>query len=181
MSKFCAKGHQMEESWDTCPTCQTTGYQVPAAPPPAKTRLETDSSKDFPGAGSPGASASAGSGAAAGAVPGAGRRTVLISEKRKPPVVGWFVAMSGDQKGEDFRLHDGKNTVGSASDSQVILRDNTVSGQHASIRYEDGKFLLTDLDSSNGTYLNDRKVVREELKDNDEIRFGEVIVKFKRL
>ena len=89
--------------------------------------------------------------------------------------------MSGDQKGEDFRLHDGKNTVGSASDSQVILRDNTVSGQHASIRYEDGKFLLTDLDSSNGTYLNDRKVVREELKDNDEIRFGEVIVKFKRL
>jgi hypothetical protein len=177
MSKFCAKGHQMEESWDTCPTCQTTGYQVPAPPPPAKTRLETDTSKDFPGAGSAGASASAGSGAAAGA----GRRTVLISEKRKPPVVGWFVAMSGDQKGEDFRLHDGKNTVGSASDSQVILRDNTVSGQHASIRYEDGKFLLTDLDSSNGTYLNDRKVVREELKDNDEIRFGEVIVKFKRL
>ena len=82
MSKFCAKGHQMEESWDTCPTCQTTGYQVPAPPPPAKTRLETDTSKDFPGAGSAGASASAGSAAAAGAGPGAGRRTVLISEKR---------------------------------------------------------------------------------------------------
>jgi hypothetical protein len=179
MSKFCAKGHQMEESWDTCPTCQTTGYQVQPAPPPAKTRLETDTSKDFPAAGSAGAGA--GIGAGSGAAAGAGRRTVLISEKRKPPVVGWFVAMSGDQKGEDFRLHDGKNTVGSASDSQVTLRDNTVSGQHASIRYEDGKFLLTDLDSSNGTFLNDRKVVREELKDNDEIRFGEVIVKFKRL
>jgi len=181
MSKFCPKGHQMEESWDTCPTCQTTGYQVPAPPPPAKTRLETDSSKDFPAAGSVGASAGAGSGAAAGAGPGAGRRTVLISEKRKPPIVGWFVAMSGNQKGEDFRLHDGKNTVGSGSDSQVALRDNTVSSQHASVRYEDGKFLLTDLDSSNGTFLNDRKVVREELKDNDEIRFGEVVVKFKRL
>jgi pSer/pThr/pTyr-binding forkhead associated (FHA) protein len=56
-----------------------------------------------------------------------------------------------------------------------------VSGQHASVRYEDGKFFLTDLDSSNGTYLNDRKIVREELKDNDVIRFGEIIVKFKRL
>ena len=41
--------------------------------------------------------------------------------------------------------------------------------------------LVTDLDSSNGTYLNDRKIVREELKDNDMIRFGENIVKFKRL
>jgi hypothetical protein len=168
MSKFCAKGHQMEDSWDTCPTCQTTGYQVPggagAGGSVAKTRLETEASKE-----------------AAGGVAGAGRRTVLISEKRKPPVVGWFVAMSGDQKGEDFRLHDGKNSVGSGADSQIALKDSTVSEQHASIRHEDGKFFLTDLDSSNGTYLNDRKIVREELKDNDMIRFGEIIVKFKRL
>jgi hypothetical protein len=167
MSKFCAKGHQMEDSWETCPTCQTTGYQVPggsaAGGAVAKTRLETDASK-APGGGA-----------------GAGRRTVLISEKRKPPVVGWFVAMSGDQKGEDFRLHEGKNSVGSGTDSQIALRDSTVSSQHASVRYEDGKFFLTDLDSSNGTYLNDRKIVREELKDNDVIRFGEIIVRFKRL
>ena len=168
MSKFCAKGHQMEDSWDTCPTCQTTGYQVPGAAGAggavAKTRLETEGSREAPGA-----------------IPGAGRRTVLISEKRKPPVVGWFVAMSGDQKGEDFRLHEGKNSVGSGADSQIALKDSTVSGQHASVRYEDGKFFLTDLDSSNGTFLNDRKIVREELKDNDVIRFGEIIVKFKRL
>ena len=169
MSKFCAKGHQMEDSWETCPTCQTTGYQVPggtgAGGAVAKTRLEAEPSKE----------------AAGGGAAGAGRRTVLISEKRKAPVVGWFVAMSGDQKGEDFRLHDGKNSVGSTADSQISLKDSTVSGQHASVRYEDGKFFLTDLDSSNGTYLNDRKIVREELKDNDMIRFGEIIVKFKRL
>jgi len=172
MAKFCAKGHQMEDSWDTCPTCQTTGYQVPSAPSGvvAKTRLESDASKDVASAASP-----------LGAGGGAGRRTVLISEKRKPPVVGWFVAMSGDQKGEDFKVHEGKNTVGCGADAQISLRDSTVSGQHASVRYEDGKFLLTDLDSSNGTYLNDRKIVREEIKDNDMIRFGEVIVKFKRL
>jgi hypothetical protein len=169
MSKFCAKGHQMEDSWETCPTCQTTGYQMPGGTgtggAAAKTRLESDAPKEA--AGSP-----------AG---GGGRRTVLISEKRKPPVVGWFVAMSGDQKGEDFRLHDGKNSVGSGADSQIALKDSTVSSQHASVRYEDGKFFVTDLDSSNGTFLNDRKIVREELKDNDMIRFGEIIVKFKRL
>jgi pSer/pThr/pTyr-binding forkhead associated (FHA) protein len=37
------------------------------------------------------------------------------------------------------------------------------------------------LDSSNGTYLNDKKIAREELNDNDMLRFGEVTVKFKRL
>ena len=169
MSKFCAKGHQMEDSWDICPTCQTTGYVVQGTPGAGggaaaggvqKTRLESEPPKDLGGA---------------------GRRTVLISEKRKPAVVGWFVAMSGDQKGEDFRLHDGKNSVGSAPDAQIPLRDSTVSGQHASVRFEDGRFVLTDLDSSNGTFLNDKRVSREELKDNDVIRFGEVIVKFKRL
>jgi len=169
MSKFCAKGHQMEDSWDICPTCQTTGYVTQGGAGPsagiAKTRLESEPPRDLGG----------------GAGAGAGRRTVLISDKRKPAVVGWFVAMSGDQKGEDFRLHDGKNTVGSAGDAQIPLRDSTVSGQHASVRFEDGKFLLTDLDSSNGTFINDKKIVREELKDNDVIRFGEVIVKFKRL
>jgi hypothetical protein len=169
MAKFCAKGHQMEDSWDTCPTCQTTGYQVPpgVSTAIAKTRLESDSPKDV---------------AVAGSVSGGGgRRTVLISEKRKPPVVGWFVAMTGDQKGEDFKVHEGKNTVGSGPEAQIALKDSTISGQHASVRYEDGKFLLTDLDSSNGTYINDKKIVREEIKDNDMIRFGEVSVKFKRL
>ena len=38
MSKFCAKGHQMEDSWETCPTCQTTGYQVPGGTGPAAER-----------------------------------------------------------------------------------------------------------------------------------------------
>src|SRR5579862_10010962 len=126
MSKFCAKGHQMEDSWETCPTCQTTGYQVPggagAGGVVAKTRVESDASKEA--AGAPAA--------------GAGRRTVLISEKRKPPVVGWFVATSGDQKGEDFRLREGKNSVGSSPDSNIVLRDDTVSGQHASLRCEEG-------------------------------------------
>ena len=157
MAKFCAKGHQMEDSWEICPTCQTTGYQIPSVPQ-AKTRLESEPARESAGG---------------------ARRTVLLSEKHKPPIVGWFVAMNGEQKGEDFRVRDGKNVVGSASDAQILLRDSTVSAQHASIRYEDGKFLLTDLDSSNGTYLNDRKIAREQIRDNDVVRFGDITTKFK--
>ena len=62
-----------------------------------------------------------------------------------------------------------------------MLRDTAISGKHASLRYKDQKFFLTDLDSSNGTYLNDSpsSIAREELKDNDVVRIGEVSLKFK--
>jgi hypothetical protein len=164
MSKFCARGHQMEDSWEVCPYCQKTGYAVAPASLP-KTRIETE----------------AGSAGPSGQAVAVARKTVLISEKRKPPVVGWLVAMNGDQKGEDFRVREGQNTLGTSPDAEIVVRDNTVSGKHASIRYKEGKFILTDLDSTNGTYLNDGKqtIAREELKDNDVIRIGELTLRFK--
>jgi hypothetical protein len=115
------------------------------------------------------------------ATPGGGRRTVLLADKRKPPVVGWFVALTGEHKGEDFRIREGPNTIGSAQDADIVLRDNAISGKHASLRYKDERFTITDLDSTNGTFLNDRAdpIAREELKDNDVVRIGGVSLKFK--
>ncbi|HTP85526.1 MAG TPA: FHA domain-containing protein [Bryobacteraceae bacterium] len=167
MAKFCANGHQMEDTWQICPYCQKTGFQGSAAADAAKTRLET-APPPLPGV-------------AATAPAAAGRKTVLLSEVRKAPVVGWFVAMSGEQKGEDFRVRDGQNTLGSAPDCDVVIRDVTVSGHHASIRHKDQKFVLSDLDSTNGTYLNEssESIAREDLKDNDTVRVGDVVLKFK--
>ena len=164
MAKFCANGHQMEDTWTICPYCQKTGYQTPAAPPPMKTRLESEP------AAAPSQSAAA-----------PGRKTVLLSDKKKSPVVGWFVALTGEQKGEDFRIRDGQNIIGSAPDADIVLRDTAVSSKHASLRYKDQKFFITDLDSTNGTFVNDSNepVAREELKDNDLVRIGEVTLKFK--
>lgn len=164
MSKFCTNGHQMEDSWELCPYCQKTGYAV-AAVPLAKTLLESAAAVLNPSE-------------AATAV---GLNTVVIAEKRKPPVVGWVVAMNGDQKGEDFRIREGQNVLGTGPDSDVRLKDDAASARHASIRYKDGNFFLTDLDSTNGTYLNDgeQPVAREALKDNDVIRIGDLTLKFK--
>jgi len=164
MAKFCANGHQMEDSWAVCPYCQRTGFQGPGASP-GKTRVETGVS-----------------GAPADPPPApSARKTVLLTDKRKPPVVGWFVALTGEQKGDDFRIRDGQNTIGSAPDADIVLRDTAVSGKHASIRYKDQKFYITDLDSTNGTFLNDgtTPIAREELKDNDVVRIADVSLKFK--
>jgi pSer/pThr/pTyr-binding forkhead associated (FHA) protein len=117
-------------------------------------------------------------------VPVVPRKTVLLSDvARKTALVGWLVAMDGDQKGEDFRLRDGQNTLGSAPDSDIVLHDQTISAKHASVRYKDGKFFLSDLDSSNGTFVNglEECVARVELKDSDMLRVGAVTLKFRAL
>jgi len=164
MAKFCANGHQMEDSWAVCPYCQRTGFQSPGLAPNVKTRVEGEAPRE-----------------SAQPAPSAGRKTVVLTDKRKPPVVGWFVALNGEQKGEDFRIRDGQNIIGSAPDAEIVLHDSGITGKHASLRYKDQKFFLTDLDSTNGTYLNDRSdpIAKEELKDNDVIRIGEVSLKFK--
>lgn len=150
----------MEDTWDHCPYCHRTGYQTSSGSA-GKTRLETPPQRENP--------------------PASPRKTIVLAETRKPPIVGWFVALNGEQRGEDFRIRDGQNTIGSAPDADIILNDHAVSGKHASLRCKDQKFYLTDLDSTNGTFLNDRPdpIAREELKDNDVIRIGEVSLKFK--
>ena len=164
MAKFCANGHQMEDSWEACPYCQRTEFQPGPPAVTVKTRLDSDLARE-------------------NATHATTRRTVVLSDKRKPPVGGWFVALTGQQKGEDFRVREGANIIGSASDADIVLRDGAISGKHASLRYKDQKFTITDLDSTNGTFLNERAepIAREELKDNDVIRVGEVTLKFKSL
>jgi len=174
MAKFCANGHQMEDTWEVCPYCQRTGYQPGPPAVTLKSRLEPDPSHH-------GAASREGAAPREATTQATTRRTVLVADKRKSPVVAWFVALTGPQQGEDFRIREGPNTIGSAPDADVVLHDDAISGKHASLRYKDQKFTITDLDSTNGTFLNDRPdpIAREELKDNDVIRIGEVMLKFK--
>ncbi|MGA2212889.1 MAG: FHA domain-containing protein [Bryobacteraceae bacterium] len=174
MAKFCANGHQMEDSWEVCPYCQRTVYQAAGPAASLKSRLEPGAAREE-NATREGPTLRE-SGASSGS-----RRSTQLADKHKPPLVGWFVVLMGEQKGEDFRIREGPNIIGSASDADIVLRDSAISGKHASLRYKDEKFTITDLDSTNGTFLNDRAdpIAREELKDNDIVRMGEVRLKFK--
>jgi Inner membrane component of T3SS, cytoplasmic domain len=172
MPKFCNNGHQMEDSWDQCPYCQRTGFRNAAAEGAlAKTRLEFEAPAP-PGAAPVSSSVNS---------PPAARKTVLLTERPKGSLVGWLVAMSGSQKGDDFRVREGQNSIGSSPENDVVIKDPAVSGKHASLRCKDKKFLLMDLDSSNGTFLNDtaEPVSLEEVRENDIIRVGTTTLKFK--
>ncbi len=97
------------------------------------------------------------------------------------PVVGWVVVLSGELRGRDFRLVDGKNTMGTAADCDVVLTDPYLSSKHAVIRHENGTFTLSDLDSTNGSFVNERRITRYDIIDNDKVRLGRTELKFKSL
>lgn len=98
-------------------------------------------------------------------------------------VVGWVVALNGNHRGQDFRLHTGKNVIGTSADCDIVITDPYLSAKHATIRHDssDGSFTIIDLDSTNGTYLNEKRINKDELIDNDTVRLGRTELKFKAL
>jgi len=106
---------------------------------------------------------------------------IQVIEEGPKECVGWVVVLNGGLKGQDFRLTPGKNVLGTAADCDVVLTDQFLSGRHAVIRYEESRFTLVDLDSTNGTFVNDERVTKEELIDNDRIRLARSELKFKAL
>ncbi len=64
-------------------------------------------------------------------------------------------------------------TVGRAADSDVCIRDRSVSQRHARIALApSGEAIVEDLASTNGTYVNGEKIVRRVLRDGDKVHIG---------
>lgn len=95
-------------------------------------------------------------------------------------LLGWVVPLQGPQRGELFALSP-KTLVGTDPECDVVLQDKFMSAQHAEIKVEGGAWIVADLGSTNGTYVNDKRVDRQELIDNDFVKFGSSLVKFKTL
>lgn len=115
-----------------------------------------------------------------------GEKTVALNldelnRKDVRSVVGWIVAQNGNHRGEDFRVYDGKNILGTAADCDIVITDPYLSAKHCTIRHENGNFQVTDLDSMNGTFVNQKRCTKSDLIDNDTIRLGRTEFKFKSL
>lgn len=63
-------------------------------------------------------------------------------------------------------------TIGRDFANDLLLRDNRISRRHATIRAENGHFLIEDCGSKHGTYVNGVRVEQSELHNNDRIEFG---------
>jgi DNA-binding winged helix-turn-helix (wHTH) protein len=78
------------------------------------------------------------------------------------------------------RLKPGENLIGRDDDCSVILDFTGVSRHHATIRIAEGRYVLEDLGSRNGTWRNDERVKGSvDLRDGDRIRLGGVPLTFR--
>lgn len=91
--------------------------------------------------------------------------------------------ISGPYKGQAFRLIHGEQvTVGRAGSAQVVFEDRRMSSIHAKLEWNDGGFAIYDLDSSNGTFVNGRKVSgRSALRLSDHVQLGDTIFQLREL
>ncbi len=82
------------------------------------------------------------------------------------------VIYRGSSLGSRFLITSDGATIGRAGSSAIFLDDVTVSRKHAEIQMRDKKFVLKDLGSLNGTYLNNVSVSEQELHTGDQIQIG---------
>jgi hypothetical protein len=70
-------------------------------------------------------------------------------------------------------------SIGRARVNDIVLEDVSISGQHCRIRPEQGGFVLHDLKSTNGTFVNEKRVSRHTLADGDSVQIGETVMQFR--
>jgi len=89
-----------------------------------------------------------------------------------------LLVIQGPDKGRRYELPDAPTLIGRDS-RQIPLTDNTVSRRHCELIPNDGEWILHDLGSSNGTYVNGTRVTnRYNLKLGDQIRVGRTLMVF---
>jgi signal transduction histidine kinase/pSer/pThr/pTyr-binding forkhead associated (FHA) protein len=89
-----------------------------------------------------------------------------------------LLVLQGPDKGRRYELPDSPALVGRESRS-LPLSDNTVSRRHCELLPSDGEWIVRDLGSSNGTYLNGGRVMASaSLKIGDQIRVGRTLMVF---
>ena len=66
----------------------------------------------------------------------------------------------------------GRLLLGRSPGCQLVFDDDTVSRRHAELRFCEGRWMLRDLGSSNGTWVNGRRIMEAEVAPGDEVQLG---------
>jgi len=79
----------------------------------------------------------------------------------------------GELIGQRWTLAKDETLIGRGNDADIVLPERQVSRYHLKLHYHDGRYLLEDLDSKNGTFLNGQQVKGTvPIQDGDEIQIA---------
>ncbi len=82
--------------------------------------------------------------------------------------------------GKRFVLQKEQTSIGRDRENDIVLDSDSVSRRHAKIEHRDGHFFVIDLDSTNGTFINDdaEPVSATQLRRGDQVKIGDTIYKY---
>ncbi len=89
-----------------------------------------------------------------------------------------LVVIGGDKIGQQVPLTAAHTNIGRDPGCEFPLDGDMISRRHARIEAFNGNYVVVDLQSTNGTYLNDVRTTRGQLADGDRITIGKALLKF---
>jgi hypothetical protein len=89
-----------------------------------------------------------------------------------PAGTAYLDVLDGSMKGQRMVLSQQPMTIGRADDNAICLKDPSVSSHHARVDFYQGKYYISDLQSSNGTYVNNQRVEQAQLNNQDVVALG---------
>lgn len=101
------------------------------------------------------------------------KKTVIAGSSQNPTLKVYL----GDNP-QTYNLKPTQITIGRANTNTIVVADQTVSSNHAQFNFEGGQYVLTDLNSTNGTFVNGKRITKQALRNGDLIRMGGVEMKF---
>jgi diguanylate cyclase (GGDEF)-like protein len=117
-----------------------------------------------------------------------GQKTIrmpsISGDAESPKQYAALIVMRGAEIGRDFRLRRSGMVIGRSPTADVCLPDERASREHARVDYggtgrgDGAMFVLTDLGSTNHTFVNSKRTESAQLRDGDKIQIGDTVLKF---
>ncbi len=92
--------------------------------------------------------------------------------------LAYLIVKSGPNKGAKYEVAEATISIGRDPSKKIFLADPKVSRNHAQVVRRNGSFLLVDLGSTNGTFVNGHAITEQKLSLEDEIKVGRTVLVF---
>jgi pSer/pThr/pTyr-binding forkhead associated (FHA) protein len=94
--------------------------------------------------------------------------------RQRPPAGASAIVLSGFYEGLEIALDRERIVIGRGRKADLALAEATISRAHAAVGFDADGFYVEDLNSTNGTRVNGAPVVKQQLKNDDEIQMGKL-------